>query len=130
MGAWYNRVMVPPRGRADRKGHTMAAGKQDEWTTVADETPSRIVFDTPGEDVFIGTYVEKRVIENPRGDDFDQFVFTGTDGALYGTNSSYSLARGMAKVNPGQKVRITYVKNVPIPGQPAPMKDFKIDVAK
>jgi hypothetical protein len=127
MGAWYNGVMAPPRGRADRKGHTMAAGKQDEWTTVADETPSRIVFDTPGEDVFIGTFVETRTIANPKGDDFDQYVFRGEDGNLYGTNASYSLTRGMEKVDPGNRVRITYVKNVDV-GQPAPMKDFKIEV--
>lgn len=106
----------------------MAAAKQDEWTTVSDETPARVVFDTPGTDVFIGTYVEMKTIANPKGDDFDQFVFRGTDDGLYGINSSYSLARGMSKVSEGQKVRITYVKNVDV-GQPAPMKDFKIDIA-
>jgi len=106
----------------------MAAPKNDEWTTVADESPSRVVFDTVG-DEFIGTYVEKVTINNPKnGEDFDQYVFRGTDGNLYGTNSSFSLARGMAKVTAGQMVRITYMKNIPIAGQPAPMKDFKIDV--
>jgi hypothetical protein len=121
-----------PAGAEYRKGLKMAdknpADVNDGWTTVADETPALVVFDTPGEDVFTGTFVEKRHIINPNDADqqWDQYVFRGTDGDLYGINSSYSIAKGMEAVNPGQECRITFVKTVDV-GRPSPMKDFKIE---
>jgi hypothetical protein len=105
----------------------MAAANAEEWTTVADETPAHVVFDTPGEDVFIGKFIEKRTLTPNPEQSWDQYVFRGTDDELYGINSSYSLAKGMEAVQPGQMVRITYVKNVDV-GRPSPMKDFKIEV--
>lgn len=105
----------------------MAASNADEWTTVADETPAQVIFDTVG-DVFVGTYVEKRHIVNPNDPEqqWDQFVFRGEDGDLYGVNSSYSIAKGMESVQPGKVTRLTYIKDVNV-GRPSPMKDFKVE---
>ena len=109
----------------------MAASNADEWTVVADETPAQIVFDSVG-DVFVGRYVEKRHITNPNDPEqqWDQYVFRGigdeVDGVLCGVNSSYSIAKGMETVQPGQVTRLTYIKDVNV-GRPSPMKDFKVE---
>lgn len=107
----------------------MANSNAEEWTTVADETPAQVIFDTVG-DVFVGRFVEKRTLTPNPEQSWDQFVFRGIeDGELYGINSSYSIAKGMETVQPGSVVRLTYVKDVEV-GRPSPMKDFKIEVKK
>lgn len=110
----------------------MASGNADsEWTTVADETPAQVIFDTIG-DTFEGTYVEKREIVNPNPDPktgehskWNQYVFRGTDGELYGINESYSIAKGMAEVPFGTYTQLEYKKSVEV-GRPSPMRDFII----
>jgi hypothetical protein len=114
-----------PRNERD---YEMATAKSDEWTTVQDETPSRVIFDTIG-DQFIGEYIGSSLIKINDGETFTQYRFRGTDGELYGINESYKIRQAMEDVEPGQVCRITYVKDVDT-GQPAPMKDFRVDVRK
>lgn len=103
------------------------------WETVVEEAPSRVIFDAIG-DTFIGQYVGMEHIDQPpndKGEDqsFDLFNFRGKDGGLYAVNTSYKLNEAMGdKVNPGDWVRITYVKDLPTNRKQNPMKDFRVDV--
>lgn len=111
---------------ADAKG-------QDNWTTVTDETATRIQFDTPGEDQFIGTYLGHDMVQG----EFDYLLFRGTDGELYSISNGYKLSQSFGtgdgetegKVPEGSMVRLTYVKDVPMGQGRNPMKDIKVDVA-
>lgn len=100
----------------------------DEWTTVSeDETDEiKIVFDTIG-DEFVGTYIGPRVIETEDGK-FTQYRFKVGD-EVYFTNAGYSLMRGMQKVQPGSRVRITYKADRDT-GRETPMRIMQVDVAK
>lgn len=102
------------------------AKPSDEWTDVGSETPTRVVFDTIG-DEFIGTYNERRTITPNESDPFDILVFTGTDGNLY-SMSGFKLLQTFEDIDPGTQCRILYTKDVPIKGQVSPMKDFKVQV--
>ena len=111
----------------------MADAKQtDEWTTVTDETATRIQFDTPGKDQFIGTYLGHDMVQG----EFDYLLFRGTDGELYSISNSYKLQQSFGtgdgetegKVPEGAQVRLTYVKDVPMGQGRNPMKDIKVDV--
>lgn len=99
-----------------------------EWTTVQDESPDVIIFDTVG-DQFIGTYVGTEEIEN-EGETFTRFLFRNDKG-FFAINSSYRLAQGMGKVQTGELVRLTYIKNVDTSsGKLNPMKDIKVEVSR
>lgn len=102
-----------------------------EWETVADESPSRVIFDTVG-DVFVGRYVGDQHIEHEEeGEDasFDLFLFRGRDEALYAVNKSYKLVEAMKNVNPDEWVRIEFVKEIPVK-KGNPLKDFRVLVRR
>lgn len=106
----------------------MAKTTDDEWTTVQEESATRIIFDTIG-DQFIGTFLGLESIPHPEtGEAMDYLMFRGTDGELYSTSAGYKLTEACKKVQPGQMVRITYVKEVPIGPGRNPMKDYRVDV--
>lgn len=100
----------------------------DEWQQENTESPSRIIFDTFG-DEFIGVYEGTTTIANPKGDDFDQLLFRGTDGNLYSTNPGYKLTQAFDSIKVGTKCKLRYVKDVPV-GQDSPMKDIVVFTAK
>ena len=101
----------------------------DGWTTVSQEAPTMVIFDTIG-DEFIGQYIGPEYIDLPKPDDkgktnFRQDTFTGTDGELYGINPGYDLSKALDKVQPGLWAKITYLKDIDT-GQPAPMRSFRV----
>lgn len=105
---------------------------EDEWDVVSDESPAVVVFDTPG-DQFVGVYEGMETIENPTAEKdedktFDRFLFRH-DGHPYAINSSYRMIQGMAKVEIGQKCRLTFVKEIPA-RKGNPLKDIKVEVAR
>lgn len=102
-----------------------------EWETISEESPTKVIFDTPG-DVFIGEFVGLRHItpDNGKDDPFDVFVFVGRDDAQYSINTSYRLIEGMKNVPEGAMCRITYTKDVVTGRGLNPMKDFRVDVRK
>jgi hypothetical protein len=107
----------------------------DDWEfeTVSDESPTRVIFDTPG-DTFIGQYQGIEHIEQPpddRGVDqsFDLHTFRGRDGSLYAVNDSYKMKTAMADIKPDTWVRLTYVKDIPS-NKGNPMKDIKVEARK
>lgn len=113
------------------------ANSNTEWETVTEEVPTRVVFDTVG-DVFIGDYVGREDIpaeknptkDHPEGEAFSLFLFRGLDGKLYSVNTSTRLNDAMSKVDAGRRCRLAYMKDVPVNGQPSPMKDITVSVAK
>lgn len=110
----------------------MAASQKpqpDEWEEVSGESPDRIIFDTVG-DQFIGTFVGFDII-NAGDEPFEVILLESReDGKLYQTSASYKLAQGIRKATPGQVVRITYVKDVPMGPGRNDMKDFTVDVKR
>lgn len=121
---------VDPATLDDEPNAELLSTAPDDWEfeTIADESPMRVVFDTLG-DVFIGRYVGKDHITPENEDPFDLFTFRGRDEKLYAVNTSYKLVEAMEKVQAGQWVRLTYVKDIPSK-KGNPMKDFKVDVKK
>lgn len=119
----------------------MVSTAPDDWEfeTVIEESPTHVIFDTPG-DVFVGQFVERITItpENPPGIDpdsklykspFDLFTFRGRDGVLYAINPSGKLDKAMDVVKPGDWTRITLVKHIPS-SKGNDFKDFRVEVRK
>jgi hypothetical protein len=101
------------------------------WETVQEESPTVIVFDTPGEH-FTGIFRGEDHItpEDENKEPFSRFRFIGGDKKPYALNQSHNLRAGMQGVQVGELVRITYVKAIPVPGQPSPLKDHKVEVKR
>jgi hypothetical protein len=101
---------------------------EEEWVTEQDETPDQIVMDTTG-DVYEGLFLGLEVInwddpkEGPQ--EFLQIKLWDVESPKI-LNASYRLKEAFEKVEVGREVRILYVKDVPIKGQPSPMKDYKV----
>jgi hypothetical protein len=102
----------------------------DEWEfeTVSEEFPTRVIFDTIG-DEFIGKYLRTDRVEANNGDKFNVYLFDGTDGDRYSVSDNARLRPAMAKVKPGRWCRIVYIADIPT-SQDNPMKDFRVDVRK
>lgn len=102
----------------------------DDWEfETVSESASKIIFDKQG-DVFVGQYEGiQHIVPADGSEEFDLFVFRGTDGELYSINASYNLRTGMEKVETGQWCRITYVRDVDT-RKGNPMKVYRIDVRK
>lgn len=111
-------------------------GSEDEWETVAEESGEKMKFETVG-DEFIGTYEGlTHIVPKKEGtteeDEFDQLLFRDGNGKLYALNAGYKLLEaftGEAAPEKGSRVKLTYVGNVDT-GQPSPMKDFRVQVAR
>jgi hypothetical protein len=103
----------------------------DEWEEVSGESPTRILFDTVG-DEFIGTYLGTETIDpGEDGDEpFDVILLRDLDGKPFQASNSYRLMTGLKKVTPGQIVRIRYIKDIPMTGPRNDMKDFTVDVKR
>lgn len=117
---------------AETEATWSSEASQDEgWETVSDESPTRIIFDTIG-DQFIGTYLGHELIDDPAGGEpFDYIMIRGTDGHLYSASAGYKLKDAFESVNEGDLVRITYVKDVDMGKEGRnPMKDYKVDVKR
>jgi len=108
-----------------------------EFETVAEESPTHVLFDTVG-DVFIGQYQARITIEHtvpvdkdhPEGiNRFDLFTFRGRDGVLYAVNTSGKLDEAMKEVDSGQWVRLTLIKFIPSK-KGNDFKDFRVEVKK
>lgn len=101
------------------------------WETIREESPTVIIFDEIG-DQFTGRFNRADVIHNPQdGEDFTRYVFTGLDDKPYAFNASYALDQALAadKVQPGDLVRLTYVKDIPVT-KGNPLKDVKVEVKR
>ena len=105
-------------------------GNDSEWTTVSDESPTQIKFDTDG-DVFEGIKVGSDVLTAKDGNEFTVYLFRAhgaqnglEDGEYCSIAESHKL-KPLADVPDGFLVRVTRVKLVDV-GRPQPMTDYKI----
>ena len=103
------------------------------WETVQEESATRVIFDTIG-DEFIGQFKGSEHVTPDKSEDvaeeFDLFIFLGTDGERYAVNHSYSLVKAMEKVSFDDWTRIKYTKDLPTKRGLNPMKDFRVDVRR
>jgi len=118
---------------ASTKGHESAPQWDDNaWTTDSAASGTKVSLDEVG-DVFTGVKTGSEVIDNG-GDPFTVYTFTALgmaahgleDGELCSITESYKL-KPLADVADGRLVRITRLKDVPIPSRPEPMKNYQID---
>lgn len=117
--------------------HSVTSVTPDGWEfeIVAEETPTKVVFETIG-DVFIGQYVGPEHVDqepDPKtGEDksFDLYIFRGRNGGLYAINKGFKLAEAMETVGVDEWVRFTYVKDVPTGRKQNPMKDLRVERRK
>jgi len=104
-----------------------------EWETVQEASAIRVIFDTIG-DEFTGQFKGSEHITPDKAtedaEEFDLFIFLGTDGERYAINHSYSLKKGMEKVKFDDWTRITYTKDLPTKRGLNDMKDFRVDVRR
>lgn len=104
-----------------------------EWDAVTEESPTRVVFDTIG-DQFVGQFIGEMHVqqESNEGEDesFDLYTFRGRDGKLYAVNKSWKIEQGMEKVAEGDWIRMRYVADIPTKRNLNPMKDIVIDVRR
>ena len=103
----------------------------DEWEVVAPESGEPVKFTNKG-DSFIGVFTKTIVIsfeEDGTPQSFNQHIFADSEGAVRTINGGYKFDKELAALEPGSKVRITYVGDVDT-GRPSPMKDYRIEVAK
>ena len=110
-----------------------------QWETVQEESATRVIFDTIG-DEFIGQYKGSEHITPANAgqldadgetiEEFDLFRYIGRNNEPYAINASYSLVTAMEKVKVDEWVRITYTKDLPTKRGLNPMKDFRVDVRR
>lgn len=113
-----------------------AANDAEEWDTVLDESPVRIIMDTVG-DCFIGDYEGELYIpaeqnitkDKPEGEAFTLLIFRGLDGKPYALNKTVKLERAFDAIAEGSRVRVTLMKEIDT-DRGNPMKDYKVDVAR
>jgi hypothetical protein len=119
------------------------AASNDGWTTIQEESPSVLLFETLG-DTFIGRYIGVEEVK-PEGldsegkpkEEFSRYTFRAEgngeaipDGTLVAINSSWRMNSAMEKVQPGDLTRIQYVKDIPTGRKLNPLKDFRVDVKR
>lgn len=121
----------------DERLQALMNADNSEWEVVADESPNKVILDTPG-DFFIGVYegtytvaAENNITrEHPEGEAFTMFLFRGLDGKPYSMNQSAKLVQAMEAVEIGTKVRIELIKEIQTKNQLNPMKDYKVLAAR
>ena len=110
------------------------AKTEDGWDIVSEDLPTRVTFDTIG-DEFIGTFRRKESQDGRTGR-YDLFIFT--DGSVNGEEGNHEelfscsgsrIAAGMKKVRPGNTVRIRYIADVPTNSE-NDMKEYEISVRR
>src|SRR5574337_558971 len=105
----------------------------DEFEAIKEESGEPVKFEEVG-DTFTGILKSSETIEfkDPKEGDktFQQYHFTGTDGKSYSINGGYQFDEVLPTIAAGTKVRITLAALIPVKGQPSPMKDYRIEVAK
>lgn len=113
------------------------------WETVVDEQGITIDLGVEGE-TFTGVYVGNRVMltddmNNPgEKRETNLYDFRGSDGKLYSLWGSFKTDQAFGfgdfavenPPNPGDTVRITYVKKISIDNGAKQLKDYKVDVKR
>lgn len=105
-----------------------------EWETVTEGARTNVQFNDLG-DTLIGVFAGTQEVEDPNsGETWQQYLFDDCEypediaGENVAVNAGYDLRRALDQIEPHQfLVRIQYARNIPMRGQPSPMKGFKVD---
>jgi len=111
-----------------------ATGLDEDWEQVSEGARPQVQFTDLG-DTLIGTFMGFQEIEDPNsGETWKQALFDDVeipedlDGEDVVINPGYDLLRALERIEPGKfRVRVQYARNIPIAGQPSPMKGYKVD---
>jgi hypothetical protein len=113
----------------------MAETKATEWEQVSEGARPQVSFTKIG-DTLIGTFMGFQQVTDPEDpeDSWQQALFddvevpTEVKGEDVVINPGYDLLRALEQIEPGKfRVRVVYARNIPITGQPSPMKAYKVD---
>lgn len=110
---------------------------QEEWESVTEGARPMVSFETIG-DTLIGTYAGTQVVTPENGDDpWTQYLFDDVKmpaelaGENVAVNAGYDLRRVLDTFPPNTyRVRVAYVRDVPVKNFPSPMKSFQVDRQK
>jgi hypothetical protein len=110
------------------------ATETNEWEQVAEGARTSVQFNELG-DTLVGVYTGTQDVEDPQtGETWKQYLFDDCEypedvaGEDVAVNAGYDLRRALDTIEPGKYVvRVQYVKNIPMRGQPSPMKSFRVD---
>ena len=130
MGKTITQVDVPEQMPDEEIDETLVTTAPDdwEWDTLAEESPTKIIFDKFG-DSFVGKYEGRLTITPDNGDEpFVLLTFRARDENKYAVNSSYKLDAVLTDEVIGKWVRLVYIKDIPT--KLNPMKDFRVDIRK
>jgi hypothetical protein len=111
-----------------------AKATDQEWEQVAEGARTSVQFNDLG-DTLIGLYTGTQEVIDPNTQEvWNQYLFDGVEypedlaGEDVAVNAGYDLRRALDQIEPGKFiVRVQYVKNIPMRGQPSPMKSFRVD---
>jgi hypothetical protein len=107
---------------------------EQEWEQVSEGARPQVQFNDLG-DTLIGVFMGFQEIEDPNTHEtwkqalFDECEYpedlAGEDIVI---NPGFDLLRALEQIEPGKfLVRVQYARNIPITGQPSPMKGYKVD---
>jgi hypothetical protein len=105
-----------------------------EWEQVAEGARASVQFNDLG-DTLVGVFTGTQEVVDPNTQEtWNQYLFDDVEypdelaGEDVAVNAGYDLRRALDQIEPGKfLVRVQYVKNVPMRGQPSPMKSFRVD---
>jgi hypothetical protein len=113
----------------------MAKAPEQEWENVTEGARINVAFNDIG-DTLIGVFVGTQTVDDPNNPDesWEQYLFDDCEypedvaGEGVAVNAGYDLRRALDQIEPGKfLVRVQYARNIPMRGQPSPMKGFKVD---
>lgn len=109
------------------------AASQEEWEVVRQESGSPISFDV-GES-FVGQFLGIEHIVPPNSsdpsDEFDQAKFKDAEGNTRTINLGYTLNEALRGIEPGKRVRITRMADVPMNDpKKNDLKDYRVEVGR
>lgn len=112
----------------------MAEKTDNDWETVSEGARINVQLNVIG-DVLDGDFMGFQTITDPEDpeDTWEQALFDNVvvpvdiKGEPVAINPGYDLLRALKQIEPGKfRVRVTYARNIPIAGQPSPMKGYQV----
>lgn len=101
---------------------------EESWEMLQEESAEGFKFENIG-DQLVGVYRSIEHIEPEEGEPFDRVVLDTDEGPV-AIPTSYSVMRAIGKAEPGDRLRITYIRDIQTSRGLNPMKDFRVEVQR
>lgn len=118
---------------AEQAANVKNVQSDSEWETVAQESGKPLAFDigVPFVGKFLGIHHIIPPSAKSEEDEFDQAHFEDADGNTRTVNLGYKLHDALKDLEPGKRVRITRMDDVPSNDpKKNDMKDYRVEVAR